>query len=81
MQAGGKPPDEWIDQQVIVSFPGQQTAQLLARLDGISSWGATLTPIRFFREGRVETSVVYPSGFYSWERIDSIRLAQEDERI
>lgn len=80
MQAGRKPPEEWIDQQVIVSFPSQPV-QLLARLDGISDWGVTLTPIRFFGEGSVETSIVYPSGVYSWDRIDSIRLAQEDERM
>jgi hypothetical protein len=40
-----------------------------------------LTPIRFSGEGRVETSVVYPSGFYPWDRISGIRLAHEDERM
>ncbi len=54
-----KPPQEWINQQVIVRFPTQGSAQLLARLDGISDWGVTLTPIRFYGEGRVEASVVY----------------------
>ncbi len=81
MRAGGKPPEEWINQQVIVSFPSQGSARLLALLDGISDWGVTLTPIRFSGEGRVETSVVYPSGFYPWDRIGSIRLAHEDERM
>ncbi len=81
MQPTGKPPEEWINQQVIVGFSGRGSARLLARLDGISDWGVTLTPIRFSGEGRVETSVVYPSGFYSWDRIGSIRLAQEDERM
>ena len=81
MQAGRKPPEEWINRQVIVSFPSQGSARLLALLDGISDWGVTLTPIRFSGEGRVETSVVYPSGFYPWDRISSIRLAHEDERM
>ncbi len=81
MRGVRKPPEEWIDQQVVVSFPSPQSAQLVARLDGISDWGVTLTPIRFSGEGQVETSVVYPSGFYSWDRIGSIRLAHEDERI
>jgi hypothetical protein len=76
-----KPPQEWINQQVIVRFPTQGSAQLLARLDGISDWGVTLTPIRFYGEGRVEASVVYPSGFYPWDRISRIRLAHEDERM
>jgi hypothetical protein len=81
MRAGGKPPQGWIDQQVVVRFPSQGSARLLARLDGISDWGVTLTPIRFSGEGRVETSVVYPSGFYPWDRISGIRLAHEDERM
>ena len=81
MREVGKPPEEWIGQQVVVSFPSPQSAQLVARLDGISDWGITLTPIRFSGEGRVDTSVVYPSGFYSWDRIGGIRLAHEDERI
>jgi hypothetical protein len=76
-----KPPQEWINQQVIVSFASQGSARLLARLDGISDWGVTLTAIRFAGEGRVETSVLYPSGFYPWDRIGSIRLAHEDERM
>ena len=81
MREVGKPPEEWIGQQVVVSFPSPQSAQLVARLDGISDWGVTLTPIRFSGEGRVDTSVVYPSGFYPWDRIGRIRLAREDERI
>jgi hypothetical protein len=81
MPEASKPPEEWIDQQVVVRFPSPQSAQLVARLDEISDWGVTLTPIRFFGEGRVETSVVYPSGFYSWNHVGSIRLAHEDERI
>ena len=81
MREVSKPPEQWINQQVVVSFPSPQSAQLVARLDGISDWGVTLTPIRFSGEGRVETSVVYPSGFYPWGRIRSIRLAHEDERI
>lgn len=81
MREVSKPPEEWIDQQVVVSFPSPQSAHLVARLDGISHWGVTLTPIRFSGGGRVETSVVYPSGFYPWDRIGRIRLAREDERI
>ncbi len=81
MPEASKPPEEWIDQQVVVSFSSPQSAQLVARLDGISDSGVTLTPIRFFGDGRVETSVVYPSGFYSWDRVGRIRLAHEDERI
>ncbi len=81
MRASEKPPEEWVDQQVIVSFLSQQSAQLLARLDGISDWGVTLTPIRFSGEGQAETSIIYPSGVYSWDRIGSIRLAQKDERM
>ncbi len=81
MQAGGKPPEEGIDRQVVVSFPSQESARLVARLDGISDWGVTLTPMRFLGEGRVETSVVYPSAFYPWDLIGDIRLAREDERM
>ncbi len=81
MREVSKPPEEWINQQVVVSFPSPQSAQLVARLDGISDWGVTLTPIRFSGEGRIETSVVYPSGFYPWDRIGNIRLARQDERM
>ncbi len=81
MRTGGKPPEGWIDQQVVVSFPDQESARLVARLDGISDWGVTLTPMRFVGEGRVETSVVYPSGSYPWDLIRDIRLAREGERI
>jgi hypothetical protein len=81
MRGSKKPPEECIDQQVIVRFPNQGSAQLLARLDGSNDWGVTLTPIRFYGEGQVEASVVYPSGFYSWDHIGSIRLAHEDERM
>ena len=81
MRETSKPPEEWIDRQVVVSFPSPRSAQLIARLDGINDWGVTLTPIRFSGEGRVETGVVYPSGFYPWDRIGKIRLADEDERI
>ncbi len=81
MRAGGKPPQERTNHQVMVSFPSQGSARLLARLDGISDWGVTLTPIRFSGEGRVETSVLYPSGFYPWDRIKGIRLAHQDERM
>ena len=81
MGAARKPPEEWIDQQVVVSFPNPESARLVARLDGISDWGVTLAPIRFSGEGRVETSVFYPSGFYPWDLIGNIRLARKDEQI
>ncbi len=51
MREASKPPEEWIDQQVVVSFPSPQPAQLIARLDGISDWGVTLTPEYFRKPG------------------------------
>jgi len=81
MRAVGKPPEEWIDRRVVVSFPSQESARLVARLDGISDRGVILTPIRFSGEGRVETNVFYPSAYYPWDLIGAIRLARENERV
>ena len=66
---------EWLDQYVAVIVSGEQAVRVVARLAGISNWGACLAvPLDDESEG-TETTVFYP-----WHRVESVRLAREDER-
>ena len=54
---------------------GDQKVRVVGRLEGISDWGTSLT-VPLDDEGQdAETTVFYP-----WHRVESVRLAREDER-
>ena len=75
MAENGHSPTEWIDQYVAVIVSGEQAVRVVARLAGISDSGASLAvPLDNESEG-TETMVFYP-----WHRVESVRLAREDER-
>ena len=66
---------EWLDQYVAVIVSGEQAVRVVARLAGISDLGASLAvPLDDESEG-TETTVFYP-----WHRVESVRLAREDEQ-
>ena len=66
---------EWLDQYVAVIVSGEQAVRVVARLAGISDWGTSLAvPLDDESEG-TETTVFYP-----WHRVESVRLAREDEQ-
>jgi hypothetical protein len=75
MAEEGHSPAEWLDQDVAVIISGEQTVRIIGRLEGISDWGTSLAvPLDDEAEG-VETTVFYP-----WHRVESVRLAREDEQ-
>jgi hypothetical protein len=75
MAENGHSPAEWLEQHVAVIISGEQTVRVVGRLEGISGWGTSLTvPLDDEGEG-TETTVFYP-----WHRVESVRLAREDER-
>src|SRR3712207_8328133 len=54
---------------------GEQAARIIGRLAGVSDWGTSLAvPLDDDSEG-TETTVFYP-----WHRVESVRLAREEER-
>ena len=75
MAENGHSLTEWLDQYVAVIVSGEQAVRVVARLAGISDWGTSLAvPLDDESEG-TETTVFYP-----WHRVESVRLAREDER-
>lgn len=75
MAENGHSPTEWIDQYVAVIVSGEQAVRVVARLAGVSDWGTSLAvPLDDESEG-TETTVFYP-----WHRVESVRLAREDEQ-
>jgi hypothetical protein len=75
MAESGHSPAEWLDQDVAMIISGEQVVRVVGRLEGVSDWGASLTvPLDDEGEG-TETTVFYP-----WHRVESVRLAREDER-
>ena len=75
MAEDGHSPIEWLDQYVAVIISGEQAARIIGRLAGVSDWGISLAiPLDDESEG-TETMVFYP-----WHRVESVRLAREDER-
>jgi hypothetical protein len=75
MAEDGHSPAEWLDQDVAVIISGEQAVRIIGRLEGISDWGTSLTvPLDDEAEG-AETTVFYP-----WHRVESVRLAREDEQ-
>ena len=75
---------EWLDQDVAVIISGEkvvreQAVRIIGRLGGISNWGISLAvPLDDTSENegeRTETTVFYP-----WHRVESVRLAREDEQ-
>jgi len=75
MADNGHSPAEWLDQDVAIIVSGEQVVRVVGRLEGVSDWGASLTvPLDDEGEG-TETTVFYP-----WHRVESVRLAREDER-
>ena len=75
MAENGHSPTEWIDQYVAVIVSGEQAVRVVARLAGVSDWGTSLAvPLDDESEG-TETTVFYP-----WHRVESVRLARDDEQ-
>ena len=75
MAENGHSLTEWLDQYVAVIVSGEQAVRVVARLAGISDWGTSLAvPLDDESEG-TETTVFYP-----WHRVESVRLAREDEQ-
>ena len=75
MTEAGHLPAEWLDQDVAVIISGEQAVRIVGRLAGVSDWGTSLAvPLDDESEG-TETTVFYP-----WHRVESVRLAREDER-
>lgn len=74
MAEDGHSPAEWLDQNVAMIISGEQVVRIVGRLEGVSDWGASLT-VPLDDEGEdTETTVFYP-----WHRVESVRLAREDE--
>jgi hypothetical protein len=75
MAEDGHSPAEWLNQDVAVIISGEQVVRVIGRLEGVSDWGTSLAvPLDDEDEG-TETTVFYP-----WHRVESVRLAREDER-
>ena len=74
MAEDGHSPTEWLEQEVAVIVSGEQAVRIVGRLAGVSDWGASLAvPLDDESEG-TETTVFYP-----WHRVESVRLAREQE--
>ena len=75
MAENGHSPAEWLDQDVAMIVSGEQVVRVVGRLDGVGDWGASLTvPLDDESEGTERTV------FYPWHRVESVRLAREEER-
>ena len=75
MAESGHSPAEWLDQDVAIIISGEQVVRVVGGLEGVSDWGASLTvPLDDEGEGTERTV------FYPWHRLESVRLAREDER-
>lgn len=75
MAESGHSPAEWLDQDVAIIVSGEQVVRVVGRLEGVSDWGASLT-VPLDDEGESTERTV----FYPWHRVESVRLAREDER-
>ena len=75
MPAAGMSPEEWIGQDVIVTWPDRTPSTEYARFDGISDWGVILTATRPFQGELVDMT-----SFHPWGDFSAIRLAREEER-
>ncbi len=75
MADNGHSPAEWLDRYVAAIISGEQAFRIVGRLAGVSDWGTSLAiPLEDESEGG-ETTVFYP-----WHRVESVRLAREDEQ-
>ena len=75
MAEDGHSPTEWLNQYVAVIVSGENAVRVIGRLAGVSDWRTSLTvPLDEESEG-TETTVFYP-----WHRVESVRLAREDEQ-
>jgi hypothetical protein len=70
----GHSPTEWLDQDVAVIISGEQAARIIGRLAGVSDWGTSLAVPLEDESEVTETTVFYP-----WHRVESVRLAREEE--
>jgi hypothetical protein len=74
--AAGHSPEEWLEQNVAVIVSGEQVARVIGRLLGTNELGISLAiPLDDGGGGHTETVLFYP-----WHRVDSLRLAREDEQ-
>lgn len=74
MADNGHSPAEWLEQDVAVIVSGEQVVRVVARLEGVSDWGTSLA-VPLDEEGESTERTV----FYPWHRVESVRLASEDE--
>jgi hypothetical protein len=74
--AAGHSPEEWLEQNVAVIVSGEQVARVIGRLLGTNELGISLA-IPLDDGGGEHTETVL---FYPWHRVDSLRLAREDEQ-
>ncbi len=76
MPAVGRPPEEWVGQQVLVEIIDGVEYQLVTRLEGINDWGVLfdVAPLRPGEERDEAANVFYP-----WERIMAMRPAREED--
>jgi len=75
MADNGHSPAEWLDQDVAIIVSGEQVVRVVGRLEGVSDWGTSLA-VPLDDEGEDTERTV----FYPWHRVESVRLAREDER-
>jgi hypothetical protein len=72
LPSGGKSPEEWVGQKVVVEIIGAHDYQVVARLDGIGDLGIVLT-------GGEPGEPGGDAVFYPWRRIMAMRLARPDD--
>jgi hypothetical protein len=71
----GHTPEEWLEQYVAAIISGEQSARVRGRLVGFSELGIGLAIPLNVQGQRTEETVFYP-----WHRVESVRLAREDEQ-
>jgi hypothetical protein len=71
----GHTPEEWLEQYVAAIISGEQSARVRGRLVGFSELGIGLAIPLNVEGQRTEETVFYP-----WHRVESVRLAREDEQ-
>jgi hypothetical protein len=71
----GHTPEEWLEPYVAAIISGEQSARVRGRLVGFSELGIGLAIPLNVEGQRTEETVFYP-----WHRVESVRLAREDEQ-
>jgi hypothetical protein len=71
----GHTPEEGLEQYVAAIISGEQSARVRGRLVGFSELGISLAIPLNVQGQRTEETVFYP-----WHRVESVRVAREDEQ-